>query len=160
MPDQSAVEQNLVPIRKHVLDAVKVMFDRVASDQHLADNKDNKDTLQDCEFGMILLLVNKWFRTESHESEFFTSIDSGNYERVVVDLVRRVVGRIIPRKQDQDGGEGSGLCFFTGEPYTKYDKRTVIKYSANLDAAMITLAFLAPAVERFNEELTKLEHEL
>lgn len=161
MPDQSAVEQNLAPIRKHVLDAVKVMFDRVALDQHLADNKDNKETLQDCEFGMILLLVNRWFRTESHESEFFTSINSGDFERVVVDLVRRVVARIIPRKQDQDGGESKEICFFTGEPYTKYEKRgNVTRYSANLDAAMITLAFLAPAAEQFNEQLTKREHEL
>jgi len=160
MPEQSALEQNLAPIRKHVLDAVKVMFDRVALDPHPLANKDSRETLQDCEFGMILLLVNKWFRSQSLETEFFAAIDNPNYERVVLDLVRRVVTRVVIPTQDKDGGEGNGICFFTGEPYTAFEIRKVPRYSAHLDAAMITLAFLAFAVEQFNDQLTKLEHEL
>jgi hypothetical protein len=34
------------------------------------------------------------------------------------------------------------------------------KYSANLDAAMITLAFLAPTVEQFNDSLTEVDHKI
>src|SRR5260370_39111073 len=147
MPEQSALEQNLAPIRKHVLDAVKVMFDRVALDPHPLANKDSRETLQDCEFGMILLLVNKWFRSQSLETEFFAAIDNPNYERVVLDLVRRVVTRVVIPTQDKHGGEGNGICFFTGEPYTVFEIRNVPTYAAHLDAAIITFALLDLVVD-------------
>jgi hypothetical protein len=154
-------------IRQQILNALAVMFKRaIARDVDDPEIKDNKlglpysGTMQDCEFGMVLLAVKEWFSSWSSEAEFFLAIDRAAFERVVLGLVKRVVTQVVVRKQNQEGGEGDQLSFFTGEPYTRYEKRRVIKYSANLDAAMITLAFLALAVAEFNETLARLEHQL
>jgi hypothetical protein len=162
-------EPDLAPIRKQVIDAVKVMFSRAVGRNpdapRIADNKvdlPESGALQDCEFGMILLLVRDWFRGESLESEFFADIQTSEFERVVLALVNRVVDRVLLRQpQFDEGGEGKQTAFFTGEPYTKYKrdpKERTSKFSANLDAAMITIAFLAPAIEQFNEHLVKLDY--
>src|SRR6185369_16375746 len=52
-----------------------------------------------------------------------------------------------------EGGRGKHVSFFTGEPYTQHSRGK--KYSANLDAAMIAIAFLILAVNRFHEQLSK-----
>jgi hypothetical protein len=150
-------EAVLNSIRKEILDALKVIFIR-ANDPHTTESRD-KENLTNCEFGMILLLTNDWFRSESLEDDFYAAIDKAEYELVVPNLVGRVVNRVLPQKQDHEGGEGHQICFFTGEPYTKYQKGRATKFSAHLDAAMITLTFLALAVEQFNEPLTKVEYQ-
>lgn len=147
----------LQSIRQQILEALKVIFDR-ANDPHTTESRD-KENLTDCEFGMILLLVNDWFRSESLENEFFAAVDRADYERVVSNLAGKVVARVLPQKQDHEGGEGHQICFFTGEPYTKYQKGRATKFSAHLDAAMITLTFLALAVEQFNEALSKVDYQ-
>jgi len=165
----SRTAPDLSPIRKHVLQAVKVMFDRaIARGADAPEVKDNKEdlgtsgNLQDCEFGMILLLVREWLREESFEDEFLASIRGPEFSKAIIALVGRVVDRILRHQQSDEGGEGHNKqrSFFIGEPYTRYKKDPkdrASKYSANLDAAMITLAFLAPAIEQFNEELAKHE---
>lgn len=157
-------EPDLTPIRKQVLQAVKVIFDRsIARNPDAPEIRDNKDdlpasgNLQDCEFGMILLIVHEWLRDDSLEDDFFADIPPSDFGRAIIALVSRVVDRVLRRQQPDEGGEGNEkVTFFIGEPYTRYKKdpkdRT-FRFSANLDAAMITLAFLAPAVEQFNEEL-------
>ncbi|MDQ3743134.1 MAG: hypothetical protein M3444_02005 [Acidobacteriota bacterium] len=157
---------DLAPIRKRVLDAVRVMFDRAVAlnpdEPQISDNKEEfnkKGPLQDCEFGMILLLVHEWFKEDGLEGDFFAEVRREEFGRATVALVQRVVDRVLRRQQTDEGGEGNGLAFFSGEPYTEYKKDPkdrAYKYSANLDAAMITLAFLAPAVEQYNDELAGL----
>jgi hypothetical protein len=150
-------EAVLKTLREQTLEALKVMFQR-ANDPHTTDGGD-KETLTDCEFGMILLLTNAWASQESFENEFYTAIPKSDYDRVVPSLVGNVVSRVLPRKQDHEGGEGiNQICFFTGEPYTKYLKAKNIRYSAHLDAAMISVIFLALAVEQFNEALVEMPY--
>ncbi len=156
------LESYMIPIRKQVLDAIRVMFDRAVEDapdepdiqdrkQDVADSTlSNSGALQDCEFGMILLLVHDWLG-----GDFFVSIDRQKFARAVVALVERTVNRVLARRQNYGGGRGNYAAFFTGEPYTQYARGK--KYSANLDAAMITLAFLAPAIEKFNNVLAQRE---
>src|ERR1041384_1124953 len=158
-----ATDAILASMRKHVMDALKVMSNRMIAEVEHSASTDVKENLRYCEFGMILLLVKDWLRTQSLENEFYSQIQPADYQRLSIDLVKNVIARIVPRKQDQEGGEGkeNRICFFTGEPYTKYIKAgKASRYSAHLDAAMITLAFLARAVEQFNESLTKIPHEL
>lgn len=158
-------------IRGHVIEAVRVIFNRATERGHDVPEINDKKTklkpplsdsgpLQDCEFGMILLLVRGWFRDESFENEFFENIKSADFEKVVGLLVKRTVERVLVRMGDDEGGAGNHTAFFTGEPYSKHSKSGTTRYSANLDAAMITLAFLAPAIEEFNEQLAKLDHGL
>lgn len=159
----------LVPIRKQVIDAIKVMFRRAI--QHGADSPEinDKKTLlnflpsggpvQDCEFGMILLLAREWFRNEAFESEFFENINIVHFEKAIGSLVKRTVERVLVRMEVDERGGGKHAAFFTGEPYSQYREKGLIKYSANLDAAMTTIGFLALAVEQFDNQLAKVEHE-
>jgi hypothetical protein len=153
-----SVSAEPMPIRKQVLDAVKLIVDRaIKSDPdtpNVVDNKEEvKDStllsggpLQDCEFGLILLLVCDWLA-----EEFFASIDRLAFQKIILSLTDRTVNGVLSRKQNYGGGRGNHAAFFTGEPYTQYARGK--KYSANLDAAMITIAFLALAVTRFNDQL-------
>jgi hypothetical protein len=172
---------DLALIQKQIIDATREMFDRAissvpadsdATEDHLiiADDKDELGfkkvgSLQDCEFGMILVLAREWCNSAGIETEFF---NSSRFEQVVLLLVNRVVDRVLQVDQQKarlnDGGEGKKkpdgklTAFFTGEPYT--EKGKLDKCSANLDAAMITIAFLAPAVSQYNEQLVKYDYKL
>src|SRR6266403_3969219 len=135
-------EPDLTPIRKQVLQAVKVIFDRsIARNPDSPEIRDNKDdlppsgSLQDCEFGMILLMVHEWLRDDALESDFFADIPPSDFSRAVIALVSRVVERVLRRQQPDEGGEGNHQAtFFIGEPYTRYKKdpkdRT-FKFSGN-----------------------------
>jgi hypothetical protein len=151
-------------IRRQAIDAIEVMFNRVveqgadrpepqdAKDQ-IKDNKLNPSgPLQNCEFGFALLVVREWLG-----DAFFTTVPKANYDTVVLALTANTVRRVLSRIRTDRGGAGNHTAFFTGEPYTEYSKQY---FSANLDAAMITLAFLAPAVEQFNAELASRDHQL
>ena len=152
-------------LRKRVIDAIEVMFNRAV--EHGADDpepmdakddvKDNKlnpsGPLQNCEFGLALLLVRDWLG-----DAFYSNIDKATYETVMVALVNKTVRRVLLRNQSDRGGGGEHAAFFTGEPYTEFSKGQ--NFSANLDAAMITLAFLAPAVSQFNAQLVGRDHGL
>jgi hypothetical protein len=152
-------------LRRRVIDAVDVMFNRVveqgAEDPEPQDSKDEvKDNklnpsgpLQNCEFGFALLIVRDWLG-----DAFFKTINKANFDTVVLALVTKTVKRVLLRNRSDKGGAGEHAAFFTGEPYTEYAKGQ--NFSANLDAAMITLAFLAPAVQQFNETLAARDHEL
>jgi hypothetical protein len=151
-------------IRRHAIDAIEVMFNRVVEDgaerpepqdakDQVKDNKLNPSgPLQNCEFGFALLVVREWLG-----DAFFTTVPRATYDTVVLSLTGNTVRRVLSRNRTDKGGAGEHSAFFTGEPYTEYQKQY---FSANLDAAMITLAFLAPAVEQFNRELAGLDHQL
>lgn len=166
--NHNPIDRALASIRRQIIDAVSLMFNRAIASSGPDAPKINDDkeglnesgNLQDCEFGMILLLVREWFRDQLIEEEFLEAINSSDFEKVIIALMKSVTSRVLVRKQSDEGGEGNAVSFFTGDPYTKYDKGRTSKYSANLDAAMITLAFLAPAIERFNQQLAVLDHDL
>lgn len=178
---------DLAPIQKQIVDATREMFDRALSavpegaevtDELLtiADSKSEIETdprlaasgpLQDCEFGMILVLARDWCSGGGGEKDFF---NSARFEQVVCVLVKRVVDRVFQVDKNlargDKGGEGKKkqdgrpTAFFTAEPYTKYTDQKVRfpYYSANLDAAMITIAFLAPAISQYNERLVGYDY--
>jgi hypothetical protein len=149
-------------LRSAALDAVKVMFERAVANGldkpaeiTITDDKikfNDHGPLQDCEFGMILVLSRRW---SGASDEFFdySGIGKSAYGTVVIELVTRTVSRLLDRLADDDGGGNDRDVFFTAEPYSKHTLSGSAKYSANLDAAMITAAFLMPAIEEFNEEL-------
>ncbi|MBV9155446.1 MAG: hypothetical protein JO097_04240, partial [Acidobacteriaceae bacterium] len=160
-PRVAGLESLLQPIRQQILQAVKVLFDRSITppgnpdDPRIVDNKPslpNTGTVQDCEFGMILLLVRNWIGEHFFQ---LTSINPAAFEQVTLSLVARTIKRVIERQTDDEGGGGSCRVFFNGSPYTKYGQDM---YSANLDAAMLILAFLAMALEDYSDQLANADH--
>src|SRR2546421_3852154 len=99
-----SIESSLVLIRNQVIDAVKVIFDRAiergpdAPDAPEITDKKTKlkpplsdsGPLQDCEFGMILLLVRNWLG-----DDFFAKIDKATFGRVVNALITGTVTRVL-----------------------------------------------------------------
>src|SRR5215208_1622883 len=85
-------------LRRRVIDAVDVMFNRVveqgAEDPEPQDSKDEvKDNklnpsgpLQNCEFGFALLIVRDWLG-----DAFFKTINKANFDTVVLALVTKTV---------------------------------------------------------------------
>jgi hypothetical protein len=157
----TSAEPDLAPIRKQALEAVKVMFERATEHYpdsvDVSDNKEEvKDTtlsasgpLQDCEFGMVLLLVRDWLG-----DEFFNSpgVSEEKFHWIISSLVESTVTRLLKPNLKNEGGGGKHIAFFTGEPYTQHSRGK--KYSANLDAAMIALAFLILAIKYYDEPLS------
>ena len=160
-------------IRQEILAAVTELLHRVTSrlpnatsiskaDLVIEDDKEDlpkSGCLQDCEFGMILLLARDWFQDQNFHEELFAS---PAFEQVVLALVERVADRVLQvdntLSRTNEGGEGKRkqdgtlTTFFTGEPYTKSPGK-LTKYSANIDSAMITVAFLGPAVKQYDRQL-------
>jgi len=156
-------ETDLTLVRKQALDAITVMFERAVKDYpnsvQVTDQKEEVENttlsasgpLQDCEFGMALLLVADWLEDEFFES---SGIAEEKFEWAIKTLVESTVVRLLKPDLKNEGGRGSHVSFFTGEPYTQHSRGK--KYSANLDAAMIATAFLMLAVERLNEQLANI----
>jgi hypothetical protein len=158
MSSQSAAP--IFPFRKPGLEAVCEIFKRAAEhdpDNPVIEDRKNELTdplrkagaLQNCEFGMILLLAGDWLG-----DELSAAIAPADPERPIKALVQQTVSRLLSPQQSDQGGGGGLRAFFTGEPYSK---RRNNKFAANLDAAMITVAFLMPAVAQYNAELAKLD---
>lgn len=156
-------ETDLTLIRKQVLDATTVMFERALKDYpnsiQISDQKEEVENttlsasgpLQDCEFGMALLLVASWLKDEFFEN---SGIAKEKFEWAVKSLVESTVVRLLKPDLKNEGGRGNHVSFFTGEPYTQHSRGK--KYSANLDAAMIAIAFLTLAVQRFDEQIANI----
>ena len=160
-------ESELAPVRRQAIDAVKVMFDRALEHYpkslEVKDNKEDVENttlsssgpLQDCEFGMILLLAREWLGNDFFDESGSTS---ERFEWVIRSLVDSTITRLLKPNLKNEGGGGKRTAFFTGEPYTQHSRGR--KYSANLDAAMIVLAFLALAVKHLDEPLSQADHSL
>jgi len=158
MPAQISPEA--LPFRRQALDAVGVMFARAiehgADKPSIEDKKNliepdplrNNGTLQNCEFGMMLLLAREWLG-----EELSAVAPPAPAEQAVLALVQQTAGRLLNPLNSDQGGGGGLRTFFTGEPYSK---RRNGKFAANLDAAMISVAFLMLAVARYNDSLAKL----
>ncbi|HEV7892051.1 MAG TPA: hypothetical protein VGP08_15505 [Pyrinomonadaceae bacterium] len=142
------------------MDAITVMLERAVEHYPASVNVEDKKEdvanttlsasgpLQDCEFGMVVLLVNDWLGDAPFESF------GEKFEWALTTLVDNTLTRLLkPNLRNEGGGGGDHRAFFTGEPYTQHSRGK--KYSANLDAAMIVLAFLMLALKRFDEVLSK-----
>jgi hypothetical protein len=109
-------------------------------------------TLQDCEFGLMVLTAHRWLSSRG--------LSSGELAETkkVAGLLTALASRIVHRLTVQDRKEFSGgelensLVFFTGDPYTVWAHRTS---SAHLDAAMLVTAFLSAALEDLGTDLQK-----
>jgi hypothetical protein len=164
-------EDNIIQkIDSHILKAVNELIRRAYADgdgePQIEDRKEKKDgpasgTVQDCEFGLMVLTAREWLSRQGRLEG-----DLGKPEVVkglVIALVHRTVERITNTNVvDFSGGELKGSpVFFSGDPYTAITvlqgtrKREV--FSANLDAAMLIIAFLAAALEEFDDELDGIE---
>lgn len=149
-------------IRKEAQDAISEMFKRAiehgANAPVIEDKKNELEDplkkfgpLQNCEFGMILLLARDWMGKELSES-----IAPADLESSVKALVQQAIGRLLSIQRTDEGGRGESRSFFTGDPYSKRKNNPKL-FAANLDAAMIYVAFLMLAVDQYNSELAKLE---
>jgi hypothetical protein len=149
-----------------ILRAVNELIRRACSggdaDPRIIDRKEEiaamrQGSVQDCEFGLVILTVHDWFDKRHRLGE-----ELPNRERVktlVISLVHRTLKRIAATNSlDFRGGDVKGSpVFFSGEPYTWFRYRGNDAFSANLDAAMLTIAFLASALKEFDQELSAIE---
>lgn len=157
-------EPMLRRIEEAVTKALNLLLERATQDDeiHIVDHKSwyvsapDEGPLQDCEFGMILVLGREWLQEKRGRLSGKIG-DEEEVERVIVELVQRIADRALagPKGKELDAGgglEGSPV-FFTGAPYTSYVKQRKDAFSSNLDAAMITLGFFVPALKMHNEAL-------
>src|SRR5215470_4633154 len=120
----SMKQSDLAPLRKRAVEAVEEMFNRAidsnpetpkihdAKDEVLDNKLLTSGPLQDCEFGMAILLVRDWL-----EDQLFSTIDESTFDKVVIALIDSTVKRVLLRNQTDKGGGGDHPAFFTGEPY-------------------------------------------
>jgi hypothetical protein len=165
-------EDNIIQkIDGYILKAVNELIRRANADgdgePQIEDRKERKDgpasgTVQDCEFGLMVLTAREWLKGRGRLEG-----DLGKPEVVktlVIALVQKTAERITNYTNvvDFSGGELKGSpVFFSGDPYTAI---TVLQgtrrrevFSANLDAAMLIIAFLAAALEEFDADLGGIE---
>ncbi len=153
-------------ITKQVRDAVNELLKRVRQrdDHKIVDDKEDIQgfepfgVLQDCEFGFILLLARDWLKSRDALGTIDTDpiADEANVQSLVIEIVRRVLELLTSRVQfrEQGGQMKDALTFFSGAPYTWVLNREFKPiYSANLDAAVITLSFLMLVLQTYDAEL-------
>jgi hypothetical protein len=157
----------LAEIEGHVLKAVNELLRRAwldATEPTILDRKDDdaalcKGLVQDCEFGLMVLVARKELDPRRLTGEL---ADAGRVKALTLALVRRTVDTVtdISNLSFSGGGELVGSpVFFSGQPYTGAttmmgDEPT---FSANLDSAMLTIAFLAIALAEFDADLSALD---
>ena len=151
-------------VEEHVRNALNVVFDRAMANDPIAvlDDKDKspaEGVLQDCEFGMILLMGRDWLaRRDALDGSI---ADDEKVQDAVVALVHKALNRLTTRESADEGGESKdnkSVTFFSGEPYTLWGiGKNEENFCANLDAAMLTLAFLSSALARYNDALRREE---
>jgi|GEM_PF-1275582 len=156
---RSTSEPLIKEIEEQVSAALSEMFRRAVKDRAVMDRKDEREEkslpssglVQDCEFGMILLLGRDWL--EKRRAVPLEMTDDA-VRAVVLSLVSDIVKTLLSRKRFDIGGEYGEAVFFSGAPYTRNSKAG---YAANLDAAMLVLGFLAPALKTYHNEFTQIE---
>ncbi len=157
----------LTEIENHVLDAVNELVRRASGDNpaqpEILDRKspsndvfESKGVVQDCEFGLMVLMAEDWLsRRNSARGEI---ADGENVRILITSLVKRTVEHVTMLRNNSfaRGRLESSLVFFSGAPYTYYrNERKKEAFSANLDAAMLIIAFLTAALEKFDESLNE-----
>lgn len=156
---RSTSEALIKEIEEQVSAALSEMFRRAVKDRAVIDRKDEREEkslpssglVQDCEFGMILLLGRDWLEKRG---AIPADLTEDAVRDVVTNLISDTLKTLLSRKRFDIGGEYGETVFFTGAPYTRNPRAG---YAANLDAAMLVLGFLAPALKTYHDELTRIE---
>jgi len=152
-------------IEDHIVKAVNELIRRAYAGEdgelEILDRKEDaplSGTVQDCEFGLMVLTVRGWL-TERGSQLLGGLGDSERIKKLVVALAQRTIERITRTNVlDFGGGDLKGSpVFFSGDPYTLSKVRKVDVFSANLDSAMLIIAFLAAALEEFDDDLALVE---
>src|SRR5262249_41627861 len=157
------IEDNLL---KAVNELIRRAYEDGEDEPEIVDRKDKNDgpssgTVQNCEFGLMILTAREWLTKRGRiEGEL------GKPDKVK-SLVLSLVNQTIERTTNAnvvDFGEGElkdSPVFFLREPYTAItvfkDAKKRVVFSANLDAAMLIIAFLAAAVEEFDKDLSAFD---
>ncbi len=156
-----------------ILNSLNVIFNRAFKDKREPKENDQSKTsfrvldkkkdeslreglVQDAEFGLILLSMREWLR--QHATLTGPVSDAQNVQAVAVAMVESIVDRVLkhPRPSEDDGGvQAEDVAFFSSRPYSyayrgKWRERV---FPANLDSAMLVLAFLALALEEYDAVL-------
>jgi len=150
-------------IQKDIFEAIDILFSRIKSkskERIIIEDKKNPEeregVMQDCEFGMMLYWGYDWLCTRMNLSN--TALNKEDVEDFLIKLVRKTVLRVSCHEIEEDfgGDDPDSVVFFSGKPYTLYEKFDRNVFSANLDSAMLITGFLAIALNSYNEKL-KLE---
>jgi hypothetical protein len=165
----------ILEIRGHLSRALRALFERAIKDGSeddpicVLDDKagglPKRGPLQDCEFGWILFhcwtRLNRQRKPEgivADDAEREEILTDATVDQVLLQLVLSTVCRVCkPTTQDLGGEDPDSRLFFTGEPYTQSRHGNQPTFSANLDSAMIMVAFLAPVMVRLDSALTTVD---
>jgi hypothetical protein len=177
VPVEKKENKAVLEIRENLFNALTELFKRATLKEgeiHVVDDK-GEGPLQDCEFGIILVLSWDWLREGlKHGNTPVGIFTDDKVKKVVLDLVKKTIRRLATRQRKDSGGwscSPQGVSddkddddkatepklFFSGEPYTELLDRTgkTATYSANLDSVMLTLGFLVSAAMRYDAALAK-----
>src|SRR5436309_4497301 len=152
-------------IEGHIVRAVNELIRRAYAGEdgelEILDRKEDaplSGTVQDCEFGLMVLTVRGWLIERGSPLMGYLG-DSEKIKKLATALAQRTVERITRTNVlDFGGGDLKGSpVFFSGDPYTLSKVRKVDVFSANLDSAMLIVAFLASALEEFDDDLARVE---
>jgi len=160
-------------IESNILNAVNVLLDRVLSGGSESEIEDRKSdstanctgTVQDCEFGLMVLSSRAWLQQQGRlEGQIAKELEVRD---LLIRLLRKTIQAISIKSSESTkniqgkhytGGEiEDSPVWFRGDPYTNVLERRQIYFSANLDSAMLILAFFASALLTYNDELLSAE---
>ncbi len=156
--------ERIEEIKTRIVNVTNEMLRRAMSHDPLRieDEKDPKlfnseGILQDCEFGLNLLLVKDWM-LEMQAPLKGELADHEKIEEIVIALAKRMVDRVFNKtNEDQGGNDPDSPAFFSGDPYTKEEYRdgrmTEVRFRSNLDAAMIMTAFTMRVLQQYSQKL-------
>jgi hypothetical protein len=152
----------LSEIETHILNAVNELLQRAYTGEGSAPSvKDRKPdappsgTLQDCEFGLLVLKSLEWL-SERNRLEGALG-EPGKIQKLVLGLVQETVKKITSISLTFVGDDPKGsAAFFSGEPYTLQRSEFGDTFLANLDAAMLIIAFLSAALEKYDKQLSDI----
>ncbi len=165
--DLKNIQDDINFVNTNIADAINELFRRVTSVENtkheVLDEKVyppiSKGVLQDCEFGMILLYSRHWLNSQNALLGLIA--EEKDVKTVAIEIFERTINRIlVNNNRDYDALNSGGSfkdspVFFTGEPYTYFTNRFGTTFSANLDAAMIILAFLSTTLVYCDKELNE-----
>lgn len=148
-----------------ILDALNALIQRagkptapsISDEQTPEDAPEPRGVLMDCEFGLVLLSARAALTAEGHSGLAGELADDGRVQQLVLSLVSSTLhtigARPLPAKF-RGGCREDAPFFFAAEPYAYYRFRSV-RFTANLDAAMIMVGFFAAALQQYDAMLAQ-----
>ncbi|MFX0132746.1 MAG: hypothetical protein ACFFDN_03780 [Candidatus Hodarchaeota archaeon] len=138
----------------------KRAFSNLEKDIVIEDEKFKVDSelpaegiMQDCEFGMIMIATRKFLIDNNFLKP--TKSETEKFEKLIQKIVRKTILRTLVKEDiDSKGKLDKSPIFFSGYPYDR-QKKGIVYYPANLDAAMLIVGFLMLATENYNNILNE-----